>query len=216
MNLSAPWESVVPTLDGAVLTTLARLNEPVTGRQVHQLAGIGSEAGIRNVLNRLVHQGIVRASPAGSAWLYAVNREHVSWRTVEDLANIRGRFLSLLRSRVDEWKVPARSAALFGSAARQDGDADSDIDLLVIRADRVDQDDPSWLEQVSQLKLDIIAWTGNDAQIYELDGAGLAHHIAAQERIVDEWRKDAIPIAGVDLRNLLRELGYNARARRVR
>jgi hypothetical protein len=216
VDVSAPYQAVVPTLDGAVLTTLARLNGPVTGRQVHHLAGVGSEAGIRKVLNRLVVQGVVRASQAGSAWLYEVNREHVAWPAVTALAGMRGEFLSRLRFRFGEWSIRARSAALFGSAAREDGGPDSDIDLLLIRQDRTDPDDPTWAEQIAQLRADIAAWTGNHAQVYELDGDGLIRHIAAGQRIVDEWRRDAITLAGTDLHNLLRELGHRSTARSSR
>ena len=213
MDVSAPYQAVVPTLDGAVLTTLARLNGPITGRQAHHLAGVGSEAGVRNALNRLVAQGTVLTSQAGSAWLYEVNREHVAWPAVAALAGIRGEFLSRLRARLGEWSIRARSAALFGSAAREDGDAGSDIDLLLIRQDRTDPDDPVWAEQIAQLKADIAAWTGNHAQVYELDADGLSRHIAADQPIVAEWRRDAITLAGAELRNLLRELGHRQPAR---
>lgn len=213
MNVSAPYEAVVPTLDGPVLAALAKLTAPVTGRQVHDLAGAGSEAGIRNVLNRLVNQGLVSVFPAGSAYLYSVNREHVAWPAVQALADIRGEFLSRLRSQFDTWSVRARSAALYGSAARADGDASSDIDLLIIRQNRVDADDPTWTDQLAKLRERIEAWTGNHAQVYELDGDELARHISARERIVDRWRADAITVAGADLRNLLRELGHRAPAR---
>ena len=114
--------------------------------------------------------------------------------------------MSRLRSRFGEWSIPARSAALFGSAAREDGDADSDIDLLLIRQDRTDPDDPAWAEQIVQLKADIAAWTGNHTQVYELDVDELTRHIAAGQRIVHEWRSDAITLAGTDVGNLLREL----------
>jgi len=214
MDVSAPYEAVVPTLDGAVLVALAGLNSSVTGRQMHHLAGVGSEAGIRKVLNRLVEQGTVRASQAGNAWLYEVNREHVAWPAVEALAKIRGEFLSRLRFCFGEWSIRARSAALFGSAARQDGNADSDIDVLVVRQNRTGLDDAVWAEQITQLKANIAAWTGNHAQVYELDLDGLTRHIMDGHPIVDEWHRDAITLAGTDLRNLLRELGHRSPVRR--
>ncbi len=213
MNVSMPSEAVVSTLDGAVLTTLARLNNPVTGRQVHQLAGVGSEAGVRRALTRLVAQGTVRASQAGSAWLYAANREHVAWPAVAALAGIRDEFLARMRRRFEEWPIQARSVALFGSAARHDGTADSDIDLLLVRQNGSDAGDPAWSEQVALMREDIVTWTGNHVQVYELDVDELARHVADGHPIVDEWRRDALTLAGDDLPNLLRELGYRPTAR---
>jgi predicted nucleotidyltransferase len=212
VNLSAPAEAVVPTLDGPVLLALAKLSGPVTGRQVHQLTGTGSEAGVRKVLARLVRHGLVRESPAGAAYLYSINREHLAWPAVQELAGMRGQLLARLRHVLGEWGVRARCAALFGSAARGDGDVDSDIDVLVIRQRRVSADDESWQAQLDQLRDDVRAWTGNSCQIYELGSDDLQRHIAAGDPMVAAWRTDAITIAGTDLRGLLRDLGHRASA----
>lgn len=212
MNVSRPSEAVVPTLDGPVLITLAKLAVPVTGRQVHRLAGVGSEAGVRNVLTRLVHQGIVRASPAGSAVLYVINREHLAWPAVQSLAGLRGQLLQRLRSELEGWRPRARSAAVFGSAARGDGDADSDIDLLLIRRRNTDGDDEAWQAQVSVLRDHATAWTGNNCQIYDIGTVDLERHIAANDSLVTAWRADAITVCGVDLRSLLRDLGHRVTA----
>jgi hypothetical protein len=61
-----------------VLAVLAHTRRPLTGRQVHQLAGAGSESGVRKVLARLTAQGLVHVSEAGQAKLYVANREHVT------------------------------------------------------------------------------------------------------------------------------------------
>jgi predicted nucleotidyltransferase len=207
-----PSEAVVPTLDGPVLIALARLTGPVTGRQLHRLIEVGSEAGVRNVLTRLAHQGIVRASPAGSAVLYAVNREHVAWPAVQALAGLRGELLSRLRSALGAWDPRPRTAALFGSVARGDGDADSDIDLLLIRQRRTHVEDEAWQAQVARLREDVTAWTGNTCQVYDIGSDDLQRHIAARDPLVTAWRTDAITVCGTDLRGLLRDLGHRVTA----
>jgi hypothetical protein len=208
VNVSMPSEAIVPTLDGPVLVTLAKLAGPVTGRQVHQLTGVGSEAGVRNVLTRLVHQGIVHASPAGSAVLYSVNREHIAWPAVQALAGLRGEMFSRLRSALSDWDPRPRTAALFGSVARGDGDADSDIDLLLIRQRRTAADNEAWQGQVSRLREDVMAWTGNTCQVYDIGSDDLERHIAVHDPLVTAWRGDAITVCGTDLRGLLRDLGH--------
>jgi predicted nucleotidyltransferase len=208
MDLSMPSLSVVPTLDGPVLVTLAGLSTPVSGRRIHQLCGVGSEAGVRNVLNRLVHQGVVHASEAGSAVLYAANREHLAWPAVSALAGMRGQLLARLRDEFGAWGPRVRSAALFGSAARGDGTSDSDIDLLVVRQRRTDPNGEAWQSQLARVRERVAAWTGNPCQVYEIGSDELEMHIAAGEPIVAEWRRDAITVAGADLRGLLRDLGH--------
>jgi predicted nucleotidyltransferase len=208
VNLSRPFEAVVPTLDGAVLVTLAKLSSPMTGRRVHQLAGVGSEAGVRNVLNRLVDQGIVRAHPAGSAYLYGVNREHVAWAAVTALAGLRAELLSRLVSEFGTWELRARCAALFGSAARGEGDEDSDIDILVLHTKRADENTDTWQAQLDRLRELVHVWTGNDCQLYDIQEDEILRMIAKRDPLLAEWRRDAVPLAGTDIRNLLRDLGY--------
>ena len=99
----------MPTLDGPVLLTLAKLTGPVTGRQVHQLTGIGSEAGVRKVLTRLVRHGLVREYPAGGAYLCSINREHLAWPAVEELAGMRGQLLARLRQALDRLRADVRA-----------------------------------------------------------------------------------------------------------
>lgn len=202
----------MPTLDGAVLVTLAKVSGAVTGRQVHQLAGTGSEAGIRNVLNRLVDQGIVRASHAGSAYLYAVNREHVAWPAVQALAGLRGELLSRLKFEFGTWELRARCAALFGSAARGDGDENSDIDILLLHSKRANEDPDTWQAQLDRLRDLVNVWTGNYCQLYNIHDDEILRMIAEHDPLLAEWRRDAIPLAGADIRNLLRDLGYRTNA----
>ena len=210
MNVATPSEAIVPTLDGPVLVALAKIARPATGRQVHQLTGVGSEAGVRNSLNRLVHQGIVRASPAGSAVLYAVNREHLAWPAVQVLAGMRGELLARLRGVLEGWHPRPRTAAVFGSVARGDGNADSDIDLLLIRRRGKDAEDEMWQAQLSLLREQVTAWTGNTLQVYDISTADLERSISAHDRLITEWRADAITVCGTDLRGLLRDLGHRA------
>ncbi len=202
MNVASPWEAIVPTLDGPVLVALARLSGPVTGRQVHRLAGAGSEAGVRNVLNRLERQGIVTALPAGSAWLYSINREHIAWPAVRVIAGLRGELLVRLRDTFAAWDPRPRTAALFGSAAREDGSEGSDIDIVVVRQ-RTTAASEAWLEQISILREDVRAWTGNTCQVYDIGSDDLKRHIDSADPLVAEWRRDAVTVSGADFRRLL-------------
>jgi predicted nucleotidyltransferase len=208
MNVSMPSEAVVPSLDGAVLVNLAKLSTPVTGRRVHQLTGVGSEAGVRNVLTRLVHQGIVLSSPAGNAWLYVANREHVAWPAVTALAALRGELLSRLQSELATWTLPATCAAMFGSAARGDGDAHSDIDILLVHITHAGEDLDTWHAQVDRLRERTKRWTGNTCQAYDVDEDELRRLIVTSDPILAEWRRDAIPLAGTDIRTVLRDLAH--------
>lgn len=202
MDVGTPYRAVIPTLDGPVLMTLARLGRPVTGRKLHQLVGVGSEPGVRKVLHRLVEHGLVRATDAGRSVLYEANREHIAWPVVQRLAELRDELASRMRNEVRLWVTQPVSVALFGSTARGDGGTTSDIDVVVVHGDEIHNED-TWERQLDSLRERVEAWTGNRCQIYSLSTGDLARHVRVQEPIVADWRRDAMTIAGEDFRGML-------------
>jgi predicted nucleotidyltransferase len=206
MDVSHPIRAVVPTLDGPVLEVLARTTSPLTGREVHRLLGIGSLNGVRLALSRLVRQGLVRVEERAAAYFYLANRDHLAWPAVETLAGIRHSLVERLREELRSWVLQPSHASMFGSTARGDGDDGSDIDILLIRPDQVGEDDSPWADQVDRLRDLVQAWTGNHCQVFQLDLARLSEHVSAQDPLIGEWRRDAVKLAGEDLRVILRRL----------
>ena len=100
--------------------------------------------------------------------------------------------------------MPALHASMFGSAARGEGDARSDIDLLVVRLASVDSDDPAWRDQLHELAAAVERWTGNRAGISEVGEAELSRLAAERPPIVEELQRDAITLAGPEARQLFR------------
>lgn len=106
---------------------------------------------------------------------------------------------------VRTWALQPASLAIFGSGARGDGSADSDIDLLLIEP-TVASCPETWTSQTHDLAEAIEKWTGNRVQIYALDQAALRAHISRGEPIVTQWRKEAKTLVGREVQDLLREL----------
>ena len=197
MDLSDPTRAVVPTLDGAVLAVLAVAGKPLTVGQIAADAVRGSEIGVRRSLERLIQQGIVRATLMGRNQVHELNREHIAADAVMELAGLRNKLWAKFREEFDTWHPRPLYAAVFGSAARGDGDEDSDIDLLLVHpllpgepkptrvsaglaaalADALGEavlraDEPNaavrWEEQVDRLRDEAEAWTGNPLQVVDL------------------------------------------------
>lgn len=76
-------------------------------------------------------------------------------------------FLSKLESRLDSWDPRPVYAAVFGSAAYGGMRTGSDIDLLLVRPDGVDDD--VWDDQAQTLTAEMTRWTGNDTRAIVLD-----------------------------------------------
>lgn len=195
MDFRSPLRVVTPTLDGDVLAVLARSEVALTSGEIHRLLGRGSDEGIRKVLARLSGEGIVTREKAGRAFLYALNREHLAAPWVEGLAALPAQLIERLRQEIERWSVPAKFALLFGSVARGEARAGSDLDLLLIRSASCAEDDPRWRDQVLELERAASAWTGNDARVLEY-GEGELAGLAGKEPVLEEAARESIELVG--------------------
>jgi predicted nucleotidyltransferase len=205
MDLAHPHAAVSSTVDGDVLVVLARISHPLTGRGIARLVPHRSVAGVADALERLTRQGLVRRFEVPPALAHTLNRDHLAAPAVEILAEMRVKLLDLLAEDLAEWQTAPVHASMFGSAARGDGDAESDIDLLIVRPSDVDPDEPAWDTQLAGLSELVFDSTGNRASIVDLGESELEEMLTLKQPIVDELRRDAIDLAGMPLRELLRE-----------
>jgi predicted transcriptional regulator len=203
MDVSKPFAAVSPSVDADVLVVLAGSTKPRSGRELARLTG-RSNTGVQHVLDRLVRHGLVDREEVGRTFLYELNRDHLLAPTVEQMARARTELVRRLREAIGGWAVPPTHASLFGSAARGDGDANSDIDLLVVRPADVDPDDPSWRDQLDALADQVRRWTGNAAGIAEVSEGELPRLRKNRPPVVEEVEEDAIDLAGVEARKLFR------------
>jgi predicted nucleotidyltransferase len=192
MELSRPLATVTPTLDGDVLTVLAQQEAAFTTGQLHRVLASYSEEGIRKVLLRLTHQGVVNAERVGNAYSYRLNRDHLAADHIIELAHLMRELLSRLERYLRDWAYPPVYAAVFGSAARGTMTANSDLDLFLVRADDTPLAD--WDLQVGALAADVSRWTGNDTRPLEYAVSELS--AAVEEPVVQSVLKEGLTVAG--------------------
>lgn len=207
MDFKRPLSVVAPTLDGDVLGVLAGADEEFTGRRIHRVLGRGSEHGVRKAADRLVEQGIVSRRQAGQAKLYSLNRSHLAAPYVEGLGSLRAQLIARLKESVAAWRKPASVVFLFGSVARGEAGAKSDLDLFVVRRLDVKQESALWQEQLAELESDATVWTGNEARVVEYGKRDLADD--AVRELAEEVLGDGVAICGnrQRLRSLLKRYG---------
>jgi predicted nucleotidyltransferase len=222
MDVSDPTRAVTPTLDGPVLAALASAGRPLTVGQVAEQAARGSEIGIRRSLARLVEQGIVRATLMGRNQVHELNREHVAADVAVLLAGLRGALWERFRTEFKTWRVKPLYAAVFGSTARADGDASSDIDLIVVHPPFPGEPKPrlsanfrslvadalgdfamssievdagqQWQSQIDGLRGLVAAWTGNALQVVDLSFQEWRHPQEQHLQLLAEIERDGIEL----------------------
>jgi predicted nucleotidyltransferase len=167
MQMDRPFAAVTPTVDGDVLNVLARAEAEFTPPAVHRVIGRHSVDGVRRSLQRLASQGVVSVRPIGRALAYSLNRRHLAWPAIEHLSRLREELVGRITAAVGGWEIKPELVALFGSAAVGPMRTDSDVDVLAVRPDRVDDGDIVWRTQIGALESEVHSWTGNDCRVLE-------------------------------------------------
>ncbi|MCW4384464.1 nucleotidyltransferase domain-containing protein [Salinibacterium sp. SYSU T00001] len=200
MNLSEPLDGLTSPVEAAVLRVLSRADAGFSGRQIHALAGIGSTSSVHRAVNNLARVGLVTAESRPPAIIYRPNRQHVLWPVVELGLESRSRALDGIREFCLE-EVPSEvpeearmTLLLYGSVARRESDAESDIDLLLVFPNYFDPEaraDFSYRlgEHVERL-------TGNEAQIYSLERSEFEQRVTERDPFVANVLTDGIHICG--------------------
>ncbi len=191
MNLGAPVLDVAPAVRGALLQALARLEQPVTRRQLAAAAGV-APGNASAVIEDLIRAGLVNETVAGRSSMVVLNRDHLAVGPLLALAGLRGELIRRLRARLSEWP-DLEGAWLFGSVARGDADGESDIDLLIVASDL---QAPDLHARLAQLQADVRSWTGNDLQLVEHTPDSWRKLVHSKNALVGQVRTDGIALAG--------------------
>ena len=88
------------------------------------------------------------------------------------------------------------SVVAFGSFARGEADTHSDIDLAVVRADDVDDDDDGWAESLDAWRRQVRALTGNDVEIIEATASEATRKLRSRSELWRNIKRDGIVVYG--------------------
>jgi predicted nucleotidyltransferase len=189
MDLGAPLLDVAPAVRGALLQALARLEQPVTRRQLAAAAEV-APGHASAVIEELIQTGLVNETVAGRASMVELNRNHLAAGPVLALARLRGELIRRLRERLSAWP-DLLGAWLFGSVARGDADPESDVDLLIVAQDLRSTDLHA---RLAQLHSDVRSWTGNDLQVVEHTPASWRKLLRSKTPLVPQIRLEGIAL----------------------
>lgn len=190
MDVGAPYRVIENGTDLEVLRVIAGTTTALTGRTVARLVRTGSHPTVLKSLTRLADLGILDVEQAGRAYLYRLNADHLAVPHLVALATLRDAMLREIGDALRSLRPRPQAAGLFGSAARGDGDAHSDLDILIIS----DTAEDTW--DLSALADRLRRRTGNHASLHVISPGDLAARAADGAPIMDALHTDYIRLLG--------------------
>ena len=187
MRFDEAFGGLLPGARGAVLAALLRTGTPLTGRQVHALVrDQHSLWSVPQALAALVGLGVVNSRTVGRAMVHTINEDHYTIQPLRVLLDpvtaLREAVRGVVGSNVD-------AVILFGSVARGEATADSDVDLVVLASP--DWDDRTELEDVVSARL------GNDCDVLVFTPEEFSRLAATgEEPVVADILSDGVLLLG--------------------
>jgi hypothetical protein len=186
-----------------VLAVLARTETELTMRGVAELAGVSpQQASV--VLGRLVELGVVQRRDVPPVALVRLVKENLAAQAVVALAHLRHHTLERLRALAAKIEPAPASLLVFGSFARGEADARSDVDVLAVRPGALSRNDhDAWTDSLGQWADAATRALGNPVSLLEACIEELPRLLSREApSLWAEINADGIALAGRPLADL--------------
>jgi hypothetical protein len=201
VDYTRPVEALIPGVQGRILGALARTDAELTMRTVARVAGVSANRATA-VLNQLIGLGIVERRDVGTAALVRLVRDNEAGRIVGELAELRNRVVARLAETASAISPAPVSVVLFGSFARGQARAGSDIDVLVVRPDSVAADDAGWISTLGTWSDGAARMAGNPMNLLVVARAELPQLSRRKRSVWVEIAREGVTLLGIDVKSL--------------
>lgn len=185
MDFGEPFGGLMPGARGAALAVLLRTGAPLTGRRVHALiADRHSLGAVQQALRDLDRLGLITTEAIGRAGVHRINEGHAAIAPLRALASP----IEMLTRIVEETVRGVEAVIVFGSVARGDAHADSDVDLVVIA--------PEAWDGRAELQQQVHERLGNNCDVLHLTSDHFKLSPEDREPVVSEILRDGIALVG--------------------
>src|SRR5947208_298287 len=164
MDFVRPVQSVIPGAQGRILAVLAETTAELNLRTIARLSGV-SLAQASRTLPWLVELGIVDRREAPPSALFQWVPENVAARAITALTRARQTVLDELGTATAALTPAPSSVIVIGSFARGKADAESDLDVILVRSRDVDEDDPAWRSATERWRANARRLAGNAVEV---------------------------------------------------
>jgi hypothetical protein len=201
MEFSHPIDAIIPGVQGRVLSVLAEVTTDLNLRTIARLAGV-SVAQASRVLPHLVELGLVERREVPPSSLFRLVPEHVAAGPLIALARMRDAVIEEMGSVAADLPVVPISVIVFGSFARGEADAQSDIDTVMVRPAQVEESDEAWSASVERWRATVRRASGNAVEVLEVGSDEIAAHLKSRRQIWRDIRRDGLVVFGSTLDEL--------------
>jgi predicted nucleotidyltransferase len=199
VDFKRPVQAVVPGSQGRILAVLAETTGELSLRTIARLAGV-SPAQASRILPHLVRLGIVERREAPPTALFHFVHENLASQFVLGLSRSRDYVLGELGRRTETLGVRPLSVVVFGSLARGEADEGSDVDVLIVRPEGIDDDD--WSASVEQWRRSARLLTGNRVEVLEADASEVGRLLRSHKPLWKDIGQEGVVVFGVGLEQL--------------
>ena len=204
MDFTRPIEALIPGATGRLLGALARVEAELPVSTLATVAGVGRTRASA-VLKELAELGVISRRQVGPTVLVRLERANGAGQLVACLAGLRIQVIEEMRELARDLDPPPLSLTLFGSLARGNADAASDIDILAVRPAGGGE---RWAVSLTEFSSKAQILAGNQVHILDYDLSDLRRRYAARDDAAGAsfWQsvaEDALTLAGAGLQELM-------------
>jgi predicted nucleotidyltransferase len=204
MDFRRPVEALIPGATGRLLAALARVDTELPISTLATVAAVGRTRASGPVA-QLHELGVVDRREIGRTTMVSLARDNAAGQLLDRLGHLRTTVLARLQDLAGEIEPDPLTVTLFGSFARDEATASSDIDILAVRAPGAGSE--TWTSTLGSFTTRARRLTGNPVQILDYNHEELRRRAASRAQVGRSFwnalRRDGIVLAGSSIDILL-------------
>ena len=204
MDFQRPVETLIPGATGRLLAALARVDAELPISTLASVAGVGRTRA-SGLISELSGLGLVDRREIGRTTMVRLARDNAAGSLLDRLGHLQSVVTEQLRLMAAEVDPAPLALVVFGSFARGEANADSDIDVLAVRPDDATSD--RWVDALATFATKARRLTGNPVQILDYDLAELRRRANPRAKtgtaFWEALRRDGVILAGASVDELV-------------
>ena len=201
MDFKQPVEAVIPGAQGKILAVLVETTMELNLRTVARLSGV-SVAQASRILPSLVALGLVTRREVPPSALFRFVPDHVAVPAISLLARARESVIDEMGRTAAALDPAPVSVIVFGSFARGAAHADSDIDVVVVRPEAVEEDDDGWRWAIEEWHSKAELLTGNPVEMLEVAEHEIGERLRGRAVVWRDVARDGVTVFGAAIEQL--------------